>query len=386
LKDSCNNAAEDQIQIITVSDNTVPTFTAPASIEIFTDAECNYDVSVANTGDVMDAADNCTTGIQATYVDSEPVAGACEGSFVITRTWSLVDSCNNAAEDQVQTITISDNTAPELVTNLERNISVECDNIPAVAQLTFQDNCSSDVTVTYNESSTISGNAQDYVITRTWTAVDGCDNSTIITQAINVSVGDVVTSDTSLCITENIDFDLFSLLSGDYDLNGSWTVVSGDATITGSIFNPTSLLDNEGRFEESDLGTYTFRYESLDETSCPTEAEVSITLNDECVVLACGSEDVVISKAVTPNGDTINDFFTVTGVEDCGFVIELQLFNRWGAKIYENFNYQNDWNGASSKGSFGNANTVPTGTYYYIINLKNSGLKPFVGPIYVGTK
>ena len=49
-------------------------------------------------------------------------------------------------------------------------------------------------------------------------------------------------------------------------------------------------------------------------------------------------------------------------------------------------NYLNDWNGAASKSSFGSASTVPTGTYYYIINLRNSGLKPFAGPIYVGTK
>jgi gliding motility-associated-like protein len=272
------------------------------------------------------------------------------------------------------------------VAELDTNITVECDNIPEVPQLTFEDNCSSNITVTFNESSTYSGSAEDYVITRNWTVTDDCGNDAVITQAINVQVPRVGTSNADLCITEDIDFDLFSLLSGDYDQNGTWSVVSGDATINGSIFNPTSLLDSEGDFEDSDLGTYTFRYESLQETNCPTEAEVSITVNDECVVLACGAEDVIISKAVTPNGDNINDFFTVTGVEDCGFIIELQIYNRWGAKIYDNSNYQNDWNGASPKGSFGNSNTVPTGTYYYIINLRNSGLKPFAGPIYVGTK
>jgi len=176
------------------------------------------------------------------------------------------------------------------------------------------------------------------------------------------------------------------LLSGDVDPNGTWTVVSGDATLNGSIFNPTTLLNSDGSFDQNRLTTYTFRYEGLETTSCPTEAEVNITVNDVCVVLACGADDVVISKAVTPNGDGINDFFTVTGIEPCGFVVELQIFNRWGAKIYENMNYQNDWNGTASKSSFGNAGTVPTGTYYYIINLRNSGLKPFAGPIYVGTK
>ena len=362
-------------------DTTKPTFTVPADITI----ECDQDASdLALTGDVADEADNCSSGLEATYADSV-AEGSCANESTITRTWTLVDECGNTTS-AVQTISVVDSTAPELDSDLDTNITVECDNIPEVPQLTFKDNCSSNITVTFNESSTYSGSAQDYVITRNWTVIDDCGNEAVITQAINVKVPSISTSDTDLCITEDVDFDLFSLLSGDYDQNGSWSVVSGDATINGSIFNPTSLLDSEGDFEDSDLGTYTFRYESTDETNCPTDAEVSITINDECVVLACGAEDVIISKAVTPNGDNINDFFTITGVEDCGFVIELQIFNRWGAKIYDNNNYQNDWNGASSKGSFGNANTVPTGTYYYIINLRNSGLKPFAGPIYVGTK
>src|SRR5690606_17761063 len=170
-------------------------------------------------------------------------------------------------------------------------------------------------------------------------------------------------------------FDLFELLSGNYDTSGTWTVVSGSATLDGSLFNPYKL----------ELGTYTFMYAIADDF-CASETLVNITLNDDCVVLPCGAEDVVISKAVTTYADGKNDFFTITGVEDCGFTIELQIFNRWGAMIYESNNYQNDWNGSSSKASIGSSNYVPTGTYYYVVNLKNSGLKPFAGPIYVATK
>jgi hypothetical protein len=99
------------IQTITVSDNTAPTFTRPADITIFTDDNCNYNASVGVTGDVTNEADNCSTGINATFNDVT-IDGPCEGSHVITRTWSLVDNCGNAALDQIQTITVSDNTAP----------------------------------------------------------------------------------------------------------------------------------------------------------------------------------------------------------------------------------------------------------------------------------
>src|SRR5206468_4160195 len=79
LVDNCGNAAADQLQTITVSDNTAPTFTRPADITIYTDASCSYDASVSATGDVTNEADNCSTGLQATYTDVT-TNGPCEGS------------------------------------------------------------------------------------------------------------------------------------------------------------------------------------------------------------------------------------------------------------------------------------------------------------------
>ena len=111
LSDDCDNPAEDQVQIITVVDEIVPTFTAPADITLFKDADCLVDESPnGDAGDVIDEADNCTTVLNATFSDTiEPI---CPGSYTITRTWSLVDDCDNAAADQVQIITVLDNTPP----------------------------------------------------------------------------------------------------------------------------------------------------------------------------------------------------------------------------------------------------------------------------------
>ena len=219
--------------------------------------------------------------------------------------------------------------------------------------------------------------AQGYEIIRTWTVSDECDNQEVYTQTVFVTIDSgIIANDTELCVGDDFNFDLFNLLSGDFDSGGTWEITSGNATIDGSLFNPYDL----------ELGTYIFMY-SDNNSVCPSETEVNITLNDDCVVLACGDADeVIISKAVTANGDQWNEYFTVTGIELCGFTVELQIFNRWGAKIYESNNYQNNWNGFAHSSSIGKSDKVPTGTYYYIINLKDSGLKPFAGPIYVGTK
>ncbi|MFV7235384.1 beta strand repeat-containing protein, partial [Flavobacterium sp. ZB4R12] len=113
VTDDCGNASLVFTQVITVSDNTAPTFTRPANITIYTNATCGYDASTTAAGDVTNEADNCSTGIEATFSDAAPVAiVGCQGGYTIARTWSLVDNCGNAAANQVQTITIRDNTAP----------------------------------------------------------------------------------------------------------------------------------------------------------------------------------------------------------------------------------------------------------------------------------
>ena len=71
-------------------------------------------------------------------------------------------------------------------------------------------------------------------------------------------------------------------------------------------------------------------------------------------------------EAFTPNGDGINDLWLVTN-GNCVTNITAQVFNRYGAKVFESNDYKNNWNG-TYKGK-----PLPDGTYYYIItfNLLN---------------
>ena len=58
-------------------------------------------------------------------------------------------------------------------------------------------------------------------------------------------------------------------------------------------------------------------------------------------------------------------------------MINLQVFNRWGNKVYESQHYINNWDGLSNIGLL-LGNQLPGGTYYYIVNL-NNGEKAKVG-------
>ncbi|MFC3877584.1 HYR-like domain-containing protein, partial [Winogradskyella maritima] len=377
--DCSGNVSATVSQTLTYVDTTAPVLAGQGD-----------DYSIECTGELVftapTASDSCSASSSdpmITFVDTETV-GDC-GLPVVTRTWTATDCSGNTSETVSQTITVIDTTAPVLDTPYDSNISVSCDAIPMAPSLEFSDNCSETVNVSFSENSTADNGNGDYEIIRTWTVDDGCGNQASFTQVISVTRATFIPDNAnSLCITEDFDFDLFSTLSGDVDFSGTWTSNSSDAVLNGSLFNPSSLLNEDGSFDQSSLGDYVFTY-TVD-GDCSSSTDVIININDDCVVLACGREDVVISKTVTPNGDLVNEFFTVEGIELCGFEIDLRIFNRWGAKIYESSNYQNDWSGQAHSNAVGSSNVVPTGTYFYVINLKNSGLQPFTGPIYVVTK
>lgn len=97
---------------VTVSDHEAPTFTRPVDVIIPFNSPCGYNAAVSVTGDVTNEHDNCATGLQATYTD---VVTACGNNIVISRTWHLNDGNGNAAPDQVQTITVTDNNTPYII-------------------------------------------------------------------------------------------------------------------------------------------------------------------------------------------------------------------------------------------------------------------------------
>jgi hypothetical protein len=165
---------------VTVVDNEKPTFTRPADITLYTDANCSYDATIAVTGDVTNEWDNCSVGIQATYIDL--VIPNCQGTYTIKRTWHLVDYNGNAAADQVQTITVLDNIKPTFTRPPDYTFqSDDVNQYNASPSITGDvtnehDNCSTSLQATYTDvimSGTCYGSK---VIHRTWHLVDNCGN------------------------------------------------------------------------------------------------------------------------------------------------------------------------------------------------------------------
>ena len=79
--------------------------------------------------------------------------------------------------------------------------------------------------------------------------------------------------------------------------------------------------------------------------------------------------DVVIYQGVTPDGDGINDYFIIDNINQFPNN-NVTIYNRWGRKVYETSAYDSKGNvfrGVAEGTSVVGNETLPTGTYYYVV-------------------
>jgi len=150
------------------------------------------------------------------------------------------------------------------------------------------------------------------------------------------------------------------------------TEVSLNATASGGSGNytyswePANLVSNPNSgspqtliMQESKLFTVTVTDET---TGCETQKDVMITVEENI------DKMLKSYNGISPDGDGINDFWWIDGIEEFPDN-EVLIFNRWGDKIIELRNYDNNnvvWGGLNRQGK-----RVPDGTYYYILKIKN---------------
>jgi gliding motility-associated-like protein len=88
---------------------------------------------------------------------------------------------------------------------------------------------------------------------------------------------------------------------------------------------------------------------------------------------------IKVPEVFTPNRDGLNDRFVI--IKPYGVRIDLEVYNRWGTKVFTRNNYQNDWDGRGDN-AFSGQDLVDGGYYYTIKALNNNGttqiLKGFI--------
>ena len=99
-------------------------------------------------------------------------------------------------------------------------------------------------------------------------------------------------------------------------------------------------------------------------------SDSSSNTSDGQTVLSVQNCVVVVSNALTPNGDGMNDYFHIEGL-DCFSNNTVEIYNRWGVLVFETSRYNNVDNvfEGFSKGrtTISQPEGIPAGTYYYVI-------------------
>ncbi|MBK8966930.1 MAG: HYR domain-containing protein [Lewinellaceae bacterium] len=243
--DECQNSSTVCSAKIVIVDNTPPTFTVPADITLYADADCEVDYGLV--GDVTDEADNCSIDLEATFEDvAEPGPGGTERT--VFRTWKLTDDCGNMTV-LTQTIAIRDTTPPTYVCPEDAVLAPNTDTCThVIANQDFDptflaDNCGIEGVGYELAGATFgsgSGSLQGVAFevgktTVTWTVKDVNGNATTCTAIIQVSVCATITG---TIIWEGNDADTVGVaqatvtLSGDDNQAVGPTPASGDYSIT----------------------------------------------------------------------------------------------------------------------------------------------------------
>lgn len=136
-------------------------------------------------------------------------------------------------------------------------------------------------------------------------------------------------------------------------------------------FNPYSV-DLNGRKSQFTFPSFIENY--FDQTYNPDSCTYDTLPTPPTDTITQKTDTLLIPNVFTPNGDDINDVFSVTlnGYENVAW----KIYNRWGSELksgelkIENEERMELWNGRTNVGE-----KVPDGTYYYIINLTKKGSK-----------
>ena len=196
-------------------------------------------------------------------------------------------------------------------------------------------------------------NTATYVVTGTDT--NGCQNTDTVqidvqTQGYGLGANEdneqIVSGElTTIPISANDSGDLATLEIMESPANGTATIIGID-------------LDYQSQLGYVGLDSLTYR---ICDQTCNN-------ICDTTKVYLEVISGIMVPEFFSPNGDNINDEFTILGLELYPNS-SIKIFNRWGSTVFEQNPFSGSWNGTGSGGVMSGNNKIPAGTYYYILDL-----------------
>jgi gliding motility-associated-like protein len=149
-----------------------------------------------------------------------------------------------------------------------------------------------------------------------------------------------------------------------------WNSIDGTATVAVQNGNlPITYLWNDS-YEQTTptavglASNITYTVIVTDNIGCTITNEVFVPATVGCFFISTG---------ITPNGDGVNDFWTLGGLELFP-ESEVFVFNRWGQEVFYSKGYPAAWNGTYKN------ELLPVADYYFVIDYSDT-LTPIQGTV-----
>ncbi len=159
---------------------------------------------------------------------------------------------------------------------------------------------------------------------------------------------------------ESVDLEI---IGPDTVCYGETVILNGNSNLENPSYdwykNDSLICENCPDVESRVIKTDVFSLFAKDEYGC----ELFL---DQHRIQTKISYDVYFPNAITPNGDGINDKFTIYGTKKVDKVISLAIYDRWGEEVFYNENFpvnktQFGWNG------YFDGKVMQPGVYVYVV-------------------
>ncbi len=310
-EDNCGNSVSES-QVITVSDQTAPSFTIPQDVTI----ECSEDSSPANAGMPSNEDDNCDPNPVVTYTQNI-ILSAIPTEFTIERTWKIEDVCGNVTTE-TQIIEIVDSTPP---TTLCDDVTIELDMnglasiVPSDIDNGSHDNCSITSVLTLTLSQSDFDCSHIGINTVTLTITDESDNSATCTGTVTVfeDTPPVLNCPAQAMVDCNISQQPSFASLMEFEVIGGTAMDNCDV-------NPASFqMISEVSDNQSCPETVTRTYEIADFSGNSTTCVHSIEINDEEPPTA-NCLDISVTLDNMGNAQITADDVDNSSTDNCGIV------------------------------------------------------------------
>jgi len=270
-------------------------------------------------------------------------------------------SVANGKSDYVWSITSGTGTVTSGGGNADGSVTIAWGDVgTGTVSVTYTNTCDETTTKTLNVTV---ATCSDLTITNTVSnPTPNFGEEIVFTVTVNnVGQGTIINTIVSDLIPSGYELVSTSTTTGVYDpLTGLWTIPTLNAGESETLEIRVTVMPS---------GDYT--NVATIEISTPLDVDPTNNTASAFVEPVC----LTVYNEFTPNNDGANDLFRIDCIESYPNN-ELKVYNRYGSLVYSKKRYENDWDGtANVSGVINRGDMLPTGTYFYVIDMGDGKVK-----------